>query len=301
MDNNLLVFLGILFIFLMTTLGSSLVFLFKGRISPKWNVIILGFASGIMISASIWSLLMPAIEQAESLYSIPIMPISIGFLIGGLFLSVLELIICPPKIKREKSNLNSCGEDTSFEIQENIANGIKIKTNEENVIKQNLNSKGQKRQKSINKSTRLFLAVTIHNIPEGLAVGLAFGGAIIIGDTSAYISALMLAFGIGIQNFPEGMAVTLPLKNAYGNNKKAFCLGVISGVVEPIFALVGILLASILPSIMPWLLAFSAGAMLFVVAQDLIPDSKSDKYFHLGAWGVIIGFVIMMILDISLA
>ena len=133
-----------------------------------------------------------------------------------------------------------------------------------------------------------------------MAVGLAFGNALNLGTEGAIISAFMLAVGIGVQNFPEGMAITLPLKVEYKSNKKAFGLGVLSGIVEPIFAVIGILLASSLPVIMPWMLSFAAGAMIFVVVEDLIPDAKMEKNFHLGTWGVIGGFVIMMILDVIL-
>jgi ZIP family zinc transporter len=147
---------------------------------------------------------------------------------------------------------------------------------------------------------KLFFAVTLHNIPEGLALGFAFGAAAVSGDTAAYISALGLAIGIGIQNFPEGAAISLPMRQVTGNSKKAFLFGMGSGVVEPLSAIVGFLLASHLIVLQPWLLAFSAGAMLFVVAEDLIPDANLSENPHTGTWGFMIGFIIMMILDVAL-
>ncbi len=260
MDNLMLVYFGIIFIFLMSTLGASLVFLFRKPIPDRINTVILGFASGIMLAGAIWSLLMPAIEQVGTSSFLNILPIVCGFILGGIFLVLLDFF----KLKTVKNAKNA-----DFEI------------------------KGHK-------ASRLFWAVTMHNIPEGMAVGLAFGNALNLGTEGAIISAFMLAVGIGVQNFPEGMAITLPLKVEYKSNKKAFGLGVLSGIVEPIFAVIGILLASSLPVIMPWMLSFAAGAMIFVVVEDLIPDAKMEKNFHLGTWGVIGGFVIMMILDVIL-
>lgn len=153
---------------------------------------------------------------------------------------------------------------------------------------------------SVKKSVKLFLAVTIHNIPEGLAVGFAFGAAAAMADHSAYISALGLAIGVGVQNFPEGAAVSLPLKTETGSKNKAFLYGMGSGAVEPVFAVIGFFLTSALTSMQPWLMAFAAGAMIFVVAEDLIPDAKLETNPHLGTWGVMAGFVVMMILDVSL-
>lgn len=253
--------LGISIIFLATTLGSSLVYFFKNDISQKTNTLFLGFASGIMIAASIWSLLIPALEKASDYGKFNVVPVSIGFIFGGLFLVFLDKII--PHL--------------------HISTGIE----------EGVNSK-------LKKSTKLFLAVTLHNIPEGLAVGFAYGAARLSNDASAYISALGLAIGIAIQNFPEGAAIALPMKNETKSNHKAFLYGVGSGVVEPIFAVLGYFLVAFLTYLQPWLLAFAAGAMIFVVAEDLIPDSKMDENPHLGTWALMIGFVIMMVLDVVL-
>ena len=146
----------------------------------------------------------------------------------------------------------------------------------------------------------MFLAVTLHNIPEGLAVGLAFGNAFMVGQYSAFISALWLAIGIGLQNLPEGSALALPLKEKYKSRKKAFVFAFLSGVVEPVMAVAGIFLAGILSPIMPYLLAFSAGSMIFVVAHELVPEAKDLQGSYIGSWGFIIGFVAMMILDVAL-
>jgi len=260
MSNTVMTIFGIGFIFVMTTLGAMMVFFFKKEISPKANTLFLGFAAGIMIAASVWSLLIPAIEGAEGYGKFAMVPAAIGFIIGGLFLMLLDKII--PHFHKG--------------------------TNEE-----------EGPHTSLNKTTKLFMAVTIHNIPEGLAVGFAFGAAAILGEHAAYIAALGLAIGIGIQNFPEGAALSLPMKNITNSTKKAFLYGMGSGVVEPVFAIIGYFLAAYVAVLQPWLLSFAAGAMIFVVAEDLIPDSKLIERPHLGTWGVMAGFVVMMVLDVA--
>lgn len=250
---------GICFIFLMTTLGASLVFIFK-RISQKANSIFLGFASGIMIAASIWSLLIPAIERSSAWGNFDFVPASVGFLLGGFFLVLIDKVV------------------PHFHQGTHHEEGPKS---------------------AIKKSTKLFLAITIHNIPEGLSVGFAFGSAAVIGTDAAFFAAMGLALGIGIQNFPEGAAVSLPLKTSIGS-KKAFIMGMGSGFVESIAAVIGYFLATFLEVLQPWLLAFAAGAMIFVVSEDLIPDIKFDDNSHIGIWGLMLGFVLMMILDVAL-
>ncbi len=259
--NELLITIfGISFIFLMTTLGASFVLFLKKDISDKANAVILGFAAGIMIAASIWSLLLPSIDGAEHLGKLSFIPATVGFIIGGAFLVLIDKLV------------------PHFHSRTAQEEGVKSK---------------------LSRSSKMFLAVTIHNVPEGLAVGFAFGAAMASGDISLYLSALGLAIGIGIQNIPEGFAVALPLRSEVGN-KKAFLFGMGSGAVEPISALIGLLLASILSSFQPYFLSFAAGAMIFVVVEDLIPDAKISEYSHLGTWGVMAGFVIMMILDVAL-
>lgn len=264
MENYWYIVIGFSIIFIATTLGSALVYLFKGQISPKINTIILGFASGVMIAASVWGLIIPSIEIVTTDYGWGVysfVPAVIGFLLGGGFLVLLDHVV--PHFHKG--------------------------TNEEEGPKNNTP-----------KSLKLFLAVTIHNIPEGLAVGFAFGAAAAINQTAGYVSALALAIGIAIQNLPEGAAVALPMRNVTNSKHKAFLYGMGSGVVEPIFAIIGYFLAFALNILQPWLLAFAAGAMVFVVAEDLIPDSKLNEHPHLGTWGLMVGFALMMILDITL-
>lgn len=249
---------GILFIFIMTALGSAVVFFFRGEISRKINGVILGFASGVMVSASIWSLLLPSIESSEIYFGKWVfLPTGLGLILGAFFLVFLDK--CIPGIHQRTDNKDF----------------------------------------SRKKAWRMFFAVSLHNIPEGLAVGFAFG-ACVSGDVGSYLSAFALAIGIGLQNFPEGTAVALPMKSVYKSNKKAFSWGVLSGVFEPVFAFLGYLLASKLKSVQPFLLSLSAGAMLFVSAEDLIPDSKPEESSRLGAWGFLIGFAVMMSLDVAL-
>ena len=260
MSNTLLTIIGFSIIFIATTLGAACVFFFKKDISDKTNTLFLGFAGGIMIAASVWSLLIPSIEDAESYGKLSFVPAVAGFLAGGLFLVMLDKIV--PHLH------SGTGQEEGL-------------------------------QSSLNKSVKLFLAITIHNIPEGLAVGFAFGSAVVTGTKEAVITALGLAIGIAIQNFPEGAAVALPLKRATGSSVKSFLFGMGSGAVEPVSALIGYLLASTLIVAQPWLLSFAAGAMIFVVAEDLIPDSKLETNPHLGTWGVMIGFAVMMVLDVA--
>ena len=270
MSNLAITIIGITFIFLMTTLGSAVVFLFRGKISERLNSLFLGFASGLMIAASIWSLILPAIEQSSNMGAFSFVPASCGIILGCLFLVLMDKLL--PYL------LNKMGRKS------------------QNVTTQN--SFSQKH--SLSKTGKLFLAVTLHNIPEGLAVGLAFGNAFSLGDTSAFMSALWLSIGIGLQNFPEGSAISLPMREQLGSSGKAFLFGSLSGIVEPFMALIGIWLSTSLSSLMPWFLSFSAGAMLFVVAEELLPDAKNNSRGNIGTWGFITGFVIMMILDVAL-
>lgn len=264
MNKELCTSLGVLFIFLMTTLGSALVFVFKKDLSPNFKRIFLGFASGIMIAASIFSLLLPAINEPVD-YMPSWLVVAIAFLLGCLFLFLIDKIV--PHIHKG--------------------------SNEEEGVK----------TRKMKSSTKMFLAVLIHNIPEGLAVGLAFGlvfsGS---GDSDALLmSALMLALGMGLQNFPEGAAVSLPMMEELRSKPKAFLYGTLTGIVEPIAAVVGIFLSMYIQGIMPWALAFAAGCMIYVTVEELIPEAQLDNKNHLGTWACIAGFLVMMVLDIALA
>lgn len=250
---------GFAVIFIATSLGAALVFLVKNDIYERLNSAFLGVAAGIMLAASIWSLLLPSIDGAQEDYgNLSFIPAVIGFIAGGFFIVLLDKIV------------PNFGIDDKRGLKDEFIKPIKM-----------------------------FIAITVHNIPEGLAVGFAFGGAAVIGTETAYISALGLAVGIAIQNFPEGAAVSLPLKRATKSSGNSFLLGVLSGAVEPVAAVIGYFLASVLSKAQPWFLAFAAGAMIFVVAEDLIPDAKTENT-HLGTWGVMVGFAVMMLLDVAL-
>ena len=250
------------FIFLMTCLGSSVVFFFPKSSGRNVQTIFLGFAAGIMISASVFGLLVPAIEASEAAGSVGWLPAAAGFALGVLFLLALDKLV--PHLHPETNT------------REGITSSMK-------------------------RTTLLVSAVTIHNIPEGMAVGLAFAlAAQNTGDAMMYSSAFALALGIGIQNFPEGAAISLPLKREGVKTGKAFLAGCLSGITEPVFGLLMAFLAGISAPVMPWLLAFSAGAMLYVVVEELIPEAHLGEHSHFGTLSVMAGFVVMMILDVAL-
>ena len=255
------IFIGLLIPFIGTVLGSGMVFLMKKEMDKKVEKILLGFASGVMIAASIWSLLIPSIEMAEGQGKIGWLPAALGFLLGITFLLILDSVIPHMHLESEKPE------------------GIKSK---------------------LKKTTMMVFAVTLHNIPEGMAVGVTFAGAI-LGNTGITIAgALALAIGIAIQNFPEGAIISMPLKSEGVSNPRAFLYGAISGIVEPIAAIITILLTEAVVPILPYLLSFAAGAMIYVVVEELIPESQAGEHSNIGTIGVAIGFVIMMILDVTL-
>ncbi len=254
-------FLGIAFITVMTAAGAAMVFLFKDAMTDRFKRIFLGFAAGVMIAASVWSLLNPAIEEAENLGMIGWIPASIGFLGGGLFLLLVDNLLPHLHIDSDKPE------------------GLRA---------------------SFKRTTMLVFAVTLHNMPEGLAVGLGFGFALKTGDPAMIASAFGLALGIGLQNFPEGAAISLPLKQEGMKAGKAFFYGSLSGFVEPVFAVVGIILATQLAGILPWFLAFAAGAMIYVVVEELIPEAQLGSHSNIGTIAVMVGFTLMMILDVAL-
>ena len=247
--------------FLGTVLGSAMVFLMKNKINIKLEKLLLGFAAGVMIAASIWSLIIPALDMVEKQGGISWLPTAIGFLFGVVFLLILDSLIPHLHMKSDKPE------------------GIKAK---------------------IKNLTMLVLAVALHNIPEGMTVGVTLAGAL-IGNTGITITgAIALAIGIAIQNFPEGAIISMPLKSEGVSKKKAFLYGALSGVVEPIGAIITILLTSLVIPILPYLLSFAAGAMIYVVVEELIPESQKGEHSNIGTIGVAIGFIIMMILDVAL-
>lgn len=256
-----MVALGLLIPLLGTTLGAFMVFFMKDKINAKLEKVLLGFASGVMIAASIWSLLIPSIDMSESLGRLSFIPATVGFLLGMLFLLILDSLIPHLHLNTDKPE------------------GLKSK---------------------LKKTTMMVFAVTLHNIPEGMAVGVTFAGAI-MGNTSISLAgALALSIGIAIQNFPEGAIISMPLKSEGMSKKKAFFYGFLSGIVEPIGAILTILFAKAVVLILPYLLSFAAGAMIYVVVEELIPESQSGKHSNLGTIGVAIGFAIMMVLDVAL-
>jgi len=250
------------FIFLMTCLGAAVVFFFRKQ-TVKWmQTLFLGFAAGIMIAAAVFGLLVPAIEEATAADQIAWLPAAGGLLLGVLFLFGLDKLI--PHIH------------PAANVREGLSSSMK-------------------------RTTLLVFAVTLHNIPEGMAVGLSFAlAAQHGGDVGMYSAALALALGIGIQNFPEGAAISLPLRHEGMRVRKAFLYGCLSGVVEPIFGLLMVVIAAPIAPAMPWLLAFAAGAMLYVVVEELIPEAHLGEHSNIGTLAVMAGFLIMMILDVAL-
>ncbi|MGO5085810.1 ZIP family metal transporter [Oscillospiraceae bacterium LCP25S3_F9] len=244
--------------FLGTSLGSALVFFIKSKINEKLQKLMLGFAAGVMMAASVWSLLIPSIDMAQQQGVVSWVPALVGFMLGIAFLLVLDSLI--PHL-----HLNS-----------NKPEGVKV---------------------SLSDNTMLLFAVMLHNIPEGMAVGVTFAGCLLDNTGITFAGALSLAIGIAIQNFPEGAIISMPL-NAGGFSKpKSFALGVVSGVVEPIGALFTIMFAEITTPILPYFLSFAAGAMVYVITEELIPESQSGKHSNIGTVGVAVGFMLMMILD----
>ncbi|MEF9840419.1 MAG: ZIP family metal transporter [Lachnospiraceae bacterium] len=256
------VLLGTGFIFMMTTVGAAVVFLFRGEVEHKVQRVFLGFAAGVMTAASVWSLLIPGIEAAENMKIAGWIPAGGGFVIGGIFMMGLDWLI------------------PHFYLKHNEIEEV---------------------HSSLKRTTLLVLAVTLHNIPEGMAVGLAFALASLQGgEIQNYGAAIALALGIGIQNLPEGAAISLPLYQEGMKKRNAFFCGCMSGIVEPIFGLLTMLIIGWIEPYMPWLLAFAAGAMIYVVVEELIPEANLCKDTKIGTIGVMIGFLIMMILDVAL-
>ncbi len=253
--------LGLLIPFIGTTLGSGMVFFLKDNLKSAIQKILLGFASGVMIAASVWSLIIPSIELAEEQGVLPWLPAAVGFILGIVFLLILDTLTPHLHLDKEKPE------------------GIKS---------------------NLKKTTMLVLAVTLHNIPEGMAVGVVLASAISGNTTITIASALVLSIGIAIQNFPEGAIISMPLKAENVSKGKAFLYGTLSGIVEPISAIITILLTNIVVPILPYLLAFAAGAMIYVVVEELIPESQAGDHSNIGTIGVAIGFVLMMILDVAL-
>ena len=254
-------FLGILIPFLGTTLGAGCVFFMRKSLGDLVQRSLAGFAAGVMVAASIWSLLIPAIEQSENMGRLSFLPAFIGFWVGVLFLLVLDHLI------------------PHLHVGSNQTEGPKTK---------------------LGRTTMMVLAVTLHNIPEGMAVGVMYAGFVAGSPQITAASALALSIGIAIQNFPEGAIISMPLKAEGESKGRAFLGGVLSGVVEPIGAVLTILAASLVIPALPYLLSFAAGAMLYVVVEELIPEMSQGRHSNLGTVFFAAGFSVMMVLDVAL-
>lgn len=254
-------FLGILIPFLGTTLGAMCVFFMRKKLGDLVQRALAGFAAGVMVAASIWSLLIPAIEQSKEMGSFSFLPAFIGFWIGILFLFALDHLI------------------PHLHVGSNQAEGHKSK---------------------LGRTTMMVLAVTLHNIPEGMAVGVMYAGFLAGSTQITAASALALSIGIAIQNFPEGAIISMPLRAEGENKGKAFLGGVLSGIVEPIGAILTILLSQLIIPALAYLLSFAAGAMLYVVVEELIPEMSQGKHSNIGTIFFALGFSIMMVLDVAL-
>ncbi len=261
---NFNVIIGVLIPFIGTTLGAGCVFLLRGAMPEKVQKAMLGFASGVMIAASVWSLLIPSMDMAAGMGKFSFVPAAVGFLLGIAFLLVMDKVIPHIHLDSDKPE------------------GMKS---------------------NLGRTTMLLFAVTLHNVPEGAAVGIVLAGAIAAanegGGLITLASALALSIGIAIQNFPEGAIISLPLKEELGK-KKAFLYGMLSGIVEPLAAVIAILLAAFVDPILPYMLSFAAGAMLYVVVEELIPESSEGEHSNVATVGFALGFVLMMALDVAL-
>lgn len=254
-------FIGIMIPFLGTTLGSACVFFMKRSLGDLVQRSLAGFAAGVMVAASIWSLLIPAIDQSEGMGKLSFLPAFVGFWVGVLFLLLLDHLI------------------PHLHVGSDQAEGPKSR---------------------LDRTTMMVLAVTLHNIPEGMAVGVMYAG-FLAGDAQiTAASALVLSLGIAIQNFPEGAIISMPLRAEGMKKGRAFCGGVLSGVVEPIGAVLTILAAQLVVPALPYLLSFAAGAMLYVVVEELIPEMSQGDHSNIGTVFFAVGFSIMMMLDVAL-
>lgn len=261
MSDNVKVAIGIMIPLIGTTLGAGMVYFLKEEIKPALQKLLLGFASGVMIAASVWSLLIPGIDMAEDQGVIPWIPAAVGFLLGMGFLLLMDSLV--PHIH--------AASDTEEGMQADLK-----------------------------KSTMLIFAVTLHNLPEGMAVGVVFAG-LLSGQTNITMAgAFALAIGIALQNFPEGAIISMPLLGTGMSKNRAFSYGFGSGLVEPVGAFLTLLLTQHIAPLLPYFLSFAAGAMIYVVVEELIPESQMGKHSNIGTIGVAMGFALMMILDVAL-
>lgn len=257
---NSAIFLGVMIPFVGTSLGAACVFLLKKSMKQELQKSLLGFAAGVMVAASVWSLLIPAMNMSEYMGKLAFVPAAVGFLIGIGFLLAIDKLV--PHLHMDRN-------------------------------------KPEGPRSTLSKSTMLMLAVTIHNIPEGASVGIVLAAAASGATPITVAAALALSIGIALQNFPEGAIISLPIKEEAGK-RKAFLYGVLSGIVEPIAAVITLYLYSHIEGILPYMLAFAAGAMIYVVVEELVPEAAEGEQSEIGTLGFAIGFVLMMIMDVAL-
>ena len=255
------IFVGLMIPFIGTTLGSAMVFFMKKNLKASVQKMLSGFAAGVMVAASVWSLLIPAMEMSEPMGKLAFVPAAAGFMLGIGFLLLLDRLVPHLHANEEKPE------------------GLHA---------------------ALKKTTMLVLAVTLHNIPEGMAVGVVFAGRMTDNAQISLSGAFALSIGIAIQNFPEGAIISMPLKSAGAKRRNAFFYGMLSGAVEPVGAFVTILLAAWLVPALPYLLAFAAGAMIYVVVEELVPEAVEGEHSNVGTIAFAFGFVLMMILDVAL-
>ncbi len=255
------VLLGVFIPFFGTAAGAACVFFLKEEIGPNLQRVFLGFAAGVMMAASVWSLLIPAMNMCEGMGKLAFVPALVGFLLGIGFLLLMDTVI------------------PHLHVGDDNPEGVPSK---------------------LKRSTMMMLAVTIHNLPEGAACGAIFAGILTGEGTVTFAGAVALSIGIAIQNFPEGAIISLPLKSEGKSRFKAFGMGAVSGIVEPLGALIAIGLASVVTPILPYLLAFAAGAMIYVVVEELIPEANEGKHSNIATIAFALGFAVMMVLDVAL-
>lgn len=256
------ILIGIMIPFIGTTAGAACVFFLKGDIRPAVQRVFLGFAAGVMVAASVWSLLIPAMDMSENMGKFAFVPALVGFLLGIGFLLLMDSLVPHLHVGSDKPEGKSS---------------------------------------KLKRTTMLMLAVTIHNLPEGAACGAIFAGVLTGEDSVTMAGAITLAIGIAIQNFPEGAIISLPLRSEGKTKGKAFLMGALSGIVEPVGAVIAIALASLVTPVLPYMLAFAAGAMIYVVVEELIPEASEGGHSNLGTVSFAIGFALMMILDVALS
>ena len=255
------VIITLLIPFIGTLIGSSFVFFMKREMPPLFQKALLGFASGVMVAAAVWSLLIPSMEMLSGEGIRAVIPAAVGFILGVCFLLAIDYLT------------------PHLHIGDDRPEGLKAR---------------------LSRTAMLALAVTIHNIPEGMAVGVVIAGALSDGISIAPAAAMATAIGIAIQNIPEGAIISMPMRSAGNSRRKSFLIGALSGVVEPIGAVIVILLASLMTPLLPYFLAFAAGAMMYVVVEELIPEASEGRHSNIGTVGFAVGFVLMMVLDVVL-